>query len=64
MIIPEEKEQGTISTKTYYHYFRAGATVVFMVAVIVSLFLGEVSILLLQSEHKILSFSIGWNCHS
>ncbi len=41
-MIPEEKEQGTISTKTYYHYFRAGGSALFIIAVFLSLISGEV----------------------
>ena len=44
MIVPEEKEQGTISAKTYFNYFRAGGAIVLMVAVLMSFFLGEVSV--------------------
>lgn len=41
-VIPEEREQGTISTKTYYQYFRAGGHLVLLIAVVAGLVLGEV----------------------
>ena len=44
VVIPEEKEQGTISTKTYYRYFRAGGGILFIIAVLSSLCAGEVKL--------------------
>ena len=43
VVIPEEKEQGTISTRTYYQYFRAGGTPVLVMGVFLCLLLGDVS---------------------
>lgn len=40
--IPEEREQGTISTGTYYRYFRAGGHLVVIIAVFLGLLIGEV----------------------
>lgn len=40
--ILEVKEQGSISTAIYYHYVRAGAHLVFIIALCVGIFTGEV----------------------
>ncbi len=42
MVIPEEKEQGTISYMTYYRYFRAGGSAALVIAVFLSVLVGEV----------------------
>jgi hypothetical protein len=42
-VIPEEKERGAISSTTYYHYFRAGGSLLTILFVFAGLFFGEVS---------------------
>ena len=46
MVIPEEKERGTVSARTYYHYFRAGGGTLLIVTVFLCLLFGEVGIIL------------------
>lgn len=43
MVIPEDKETGKLSSRTYYRYFRAGGSSIAIILIILALFAGEVS---------------------
>ena len=49
MVIPEEKERGTISSGTYSRYFRAGGSPVVLLLVFLALLSGEVRPLIVMT---------------
>ena len=52
---PEEKAHGSISTKTYVRFFRAGANYLALLMVLLSFFIGEVYIYNIQ-------YHVQWPC--
>ena len=54
-LIGEDKGEGSISMKLYYHFFRAGGNILLLLALIAIFILGEVSILYIDTARPMVS---------